>query len=128
VINVIEHFVRSARTEEGYGFFEGDAEAVELARSMGKGQIRKYYRHGLVPGAFVRYLKRIEVIPEDTKFAADEPTIDDLLDLLWRWSYGDEKSRLAADFLRKAILVARLPMLRKAFGSADGIWQKIETG
>lgn len=130
--NLIDDFVESSFTKEGYGFFEGNTRAVDLARGMSKSEIRKYRRYGLVPRAFFEYLEEIKVVPDSSELTLKELTVDDLLDLLWsllrNCQYSDEKHCLAADFFRKSILIAKLPMLQKSFGSADGIWQKIETG
>jgi len=97
---IMDDFIKSARTSCGYGFFETvrseknhpGLDVVDYAMKIGKLQLRKYKRYGVIPTAFFSYLKEkgfnIQDIPKDC-------TIKDMPDLLYNASY---QSKSACDY------------------------------
>jgi hypothetical protein len=55
--SILEHFIKSAWMDGGYGFFEGIGQSVGHARAVSKVQLRKLKRYGFVPSAFIDFLK-----------------------------------------------------------------------
>ena len=79
---IINDFINSGMRGRGVGHFENDRLAVSYARKMGLNQRRKFKRYGIVPAAFIAYLKRIKAIQKDAWVPETARTIKILLDLL----------------------------------------------
>jgi hypothetical protein len=64
IFKYLDNFMKSARTENGYGIFYGIMHAIELAKSMSDMQIKKYKKHGIVPAAFFIWLCKAGIVNE----------------------------------------------------------------
>lgn len=109
---IINDFICCAVKKCGFGHFENDELAVSYARTMGKHQQRKFKRHGIVPAAFMAYLKRIRAIPEDVWLPEKKRTVQALIDLI-----GEA---------REVLLPEMFPELRNTMGSSQCVWQALE--
>ena len=123
---LISDFIKSSDTGFGFGHFEGDDTAIRFAQSMSKSQKRQYRRYGVIPIAFIGYLKKIKVVPFEAHFPKKSRDIYALLELLWEGPYKDKTARSTGSYLRSEILKDMYPMLKKSFGTAENIWKRLE--
>ncbi|MGA2402512.1 MAG: hypothetical protein ABSG91_12540 [Syntrophobacteraceae bacterium] len=125
---ILKDFIRSGKSAQGAGFFADDEVAVKISRTIGRNQIRRFQRYGEVPTGFFRYVKERGIVPSsiDASKKAIGRSVDDLLNFLWNCPQRDEKSRDAADYIRKHILLSIHPELRKSFTGQDGVWEHLE--
>ena len=123
---LISDFIKSSDTGFGFGHFEGDHTAIRFAQSMSKSQKRQYRRYGVIPTSFIGYLKIMRVIPFEAHLPKTGHDIHSLLELLWEGPYENKTARSAGSYLRSEILKDMYPMLKKSFGTAENIWQRIK--
>lgn len=123
---LIADFIKCSEYRHGVGYFENDAEAVSCALTMSKNQVKKYRRHGIVPVAFIKYLKQKKLILEDVWLPDHERSIHGLLDLLWNARDRRTGNFSEGDALRQILLLEIHPELKKASGSSEGFWRWVE--
>lgn len=123
---IINDFISCAVCDRGIGHFENDDLAVSFARDMGTNQTRKFERYGIVPKAFMAYLKREKAIPKEICIPERSRTVKVLLDLLWEAPDKHRGVYSKGDALREAFLIEMLPELRNKMGSSQHIWQAFE--
>jgi hypothetical protein len=124
---IIDDFIQSANRMNGFGYFEGDLIAFSFAQSISKNQKRKYQRYQIIPASFFNYLEKIGAIKRE-KFIPDKNrTLGWLLDLLSETANQNTKRSSEAEMLRTEILKDLHPELKKAMGSAQHIWKKLES-
>jgi hypothetical protein len=117
---VIQDFI------DGRGVYEGNEHAAQYADKLTKNQIRKYQRYGVLPLEFLNYLKKRRVITPEPRLPTRARTEKVLLDLLWQTLRQGEGNLFEAEALRQAMLLDRMPWLRKQSGSAQHIYEKGE--
>ena len=130
---IINDFFKSANTSTGYGIFKyekgvsknSEQDVVDFAMKASKSQVRKWNRYGIVPAAFISYLKEMDVLPENIEFPKDKRTINDLTDLLFQIPYKNEINRGLGDHLRERILKDLIPDMKVMFGSGESIWKTL---
>jgi hypothetical protein len=108
----------------GFGYFEGDMNAVHFAQLISRTQKRKYKRYGIIPAAFFNYLKNIEAIKREKLIPEKYRTIDLLLDLLWETPKRNQQDRSEGECLRVEIIKDLMPWLSNKMGTAEHVWRK----
>lgn len=121
---IVSDFIKSANRMNGFGYFEGDMNAVRSAQSISRIQKRKYKRYGIIPAAFFNYLEQIGAIKREQFVPEKYRTIDLLLDLLWETPKRNQKDRSEGECLRVEILKDLIPWMRNKLGTAEHIWNK----
>ena len=121
---IVSDFIRSADKMNGFGYFEGDMNAVHYAQSISRTQKRKFKRYGIIPAAFFNYLEQIEAIKLEKFIPEQYRTIDLLLDLLWETPERNQQDRSEGECLRVEILKDLMPWLSNKLGTAEHIWRK----
>ena len=124
---VIKDFFKSANTESGYGIFEYDKavnknseqDVVDFAMKVTKSQTRKWNRYGIIPVAFIAYLKKMDVLPEKLEISKGKRTITDLADLLFQTSYKSKVACGFGDYIREQILKYLYPDMHVMFGVGE---------
>ena len=124
---IVSDFIKSANRMNGFGYFEGDMNAVHFAQLISRTQKRKYKRYGIIPAALLNYLEKSELIKRQKFIPEKNRTVGLLLDLLSETTNKETKQRSEAEILRTEILKDLHPELKKAMGSAQHIWKKLET-
>ena len=122
---IIIDFINCAVKGSGIGYFENDQLAVKCARSMGTNQRRKFERHGIVPAAFITYLKRKKAIQQDAWLPERKRNVLGLLDLLWAGPERRPGEFSEGEALREALLIELFPELKKAMGSSQHLWDPV---
>ena len=107
---IVDDFVVCAKLKYGFGYFEGDSLAITIAGTMGKNQIRNYYRREIVPPAFFKYIEELVLyqVNRSRFINLDNKTIFALSDFLWGFQYKDLASQSNGDYLRLQILKAHI--------------------
>lgn len=123
---IIYDFVQSAEQNEGYGYFEGNMNAVRSAQSISRTQMRKFKRYGIIPAAFFNHLEQIGAIKREKFIPEKYRTIELLLDLLWETPKRNQRDRSEGECLRVAILKDLIPWLSNKMGTAEHVWRKGE--
>ena len=105
---IIDDFIKSRDTANGYGFFKyersmnhGEKDVVDFAMEVGKCQAQKYKRYQVVPAAFISYLRYLQVIPEDLEIPKDKKTIKGFADLFCEINCEESVSQGLADFIKE---------------------------
>jgi len=123
---IIYDFIKCAEHDEGYGYFEGNMKAISYAQTISRSQKRKYKRYDIIPAALLNYLEKSELIKRQISMPDKNKTVGMLLDLLSETANQNTERSSEAEFLRNEILSDLHPELKKAFGSAQHIWTKLE--
>ena len=124
---IISDFIVSADKMDGFGYFEGDITAIHYAQSISLSQKRKYKRYGIIPAALLNYLEKSELIKRERYLPEKYRTVGMLLDLLSETANQNTERSLEAEILRTEIQKGLHPELKRAMGSAQHIWKKLET-
>jgi len=123
---IVSDFIKSTNRINGYGYFEGDMNAVQFAQTISRNQKRKYKQYGIIPAAFFNYLERIGAIKREKFIPEKYRTIDLLLDLLWETPKRNQADRTDGECLRVEILKDLMPWLSNKLGTAEHVWRKGE--
>ena len=123
---IIWDFINCGVSGCGVGHFENDALAVSCARTMGKSQQRKYKKYGIVPAAFIAYLKQKKAIQQDAWVPERARTDKVLLDLLCDAPDRHLGVYSEGEMLRAALLLEIFPEFRNAMGSSQRVWNRLE--
>ena len=123
---IISDFIKSGDCLFGYGYFEGDLNAVRYAEKVSRSQKRKYKRYGIIPAAFFDYSESIEAIKRDKFIPEEYRKVELLLDLLWVSPNRNQPDRSEGECLRVEILKDLMPWLRNKLGTAEHIWTKAQ--
>lgn len=120
--------MKCAERSDGFGYFENDELAVSHAQTLSVSQKRKYQRYGIVPAAFIRYLKQAGVIAQDVYVPEERRTTNVLLDLLWKTLREGQGNLSEAEVLRSELLKELLTVrdVEQQSGSAQHIYKKGE--
>ena len=124
---VIKDFFKSANTERGYGIFEcektfsknSEQDVVDFAMKVTKSQTRKWNRYGIIPVAFIAYLKKMDVLPEKLEISKGKRTITNLADLLFQTSYKSKDACGLGDHIREQIIKDLYPDMHVMFGVGE---------
>ena len=121
---IVEHFVLSKRSADGHGLFEGDEEAVLLAREMGEMPVMKFKKYRVVPAKFHEWLRKM-ILPPGFALPVGKSTIQHLRASLEDSNAGE---RLVDYFFERGQGRRRNehPELRRSFGTQQGTWTAIE--
>ncbi len=83
---IINDFIKSAKTYHGWGFFEGQGElVVKFANQVGKNQHNKFYRYNKIPKAFHEYL----AVLDSGKTKIDQGFADHIRESILKEFYPD---------------------------------------
>ena len=124
---IVYDFIKSSDRSDGFGYFADNETAVIFAKTISRSQKRKHKRHDIIPAALLNYLEKSELIKRQKFIPEKNRTVGLLLDLLSETTNKETKQRSEAEILRTEILKDLHPELKKAMGSAQHIWKKLET-
>ena len=126
ILTCVDHFIRSARTADGYGMFYKDIHATELAKTMSNIQIKKYRRHGIVPAAIFIWLREAGIVNSTMQVPHGGAPVQDFLALFKKYHVHTEQRRSTYEH-REQMRIQKYcaPVLNKSFGNQDDIWDKI---
>jgi len=119
----INDFVESARTENGYGKFYRNINAIVLANSLSDMQIKKYKRYGIVPAAFFMWLRESGIVKSTMEIPYGGASKQEFLKIFKQNYIQTEQERSACEY-REKIRIQKFcaPELNKAFANQDHIW------
>ena len=123
---ILNDFMNSGMRGRGVGYFENDSLAVSCAKKMGSNQRRKFKRHGIVPAAFIDYLKQKKALQQNVWVPDRTRTVEVLLDLLWDAPDRDRGVYSEGVMLREALLLEIFPDLKNKMGSSQQVWEALE--
>jgi predicted acetyltransferase len=126
ITKCIDHFIKSAQTPDGFGMFYKNIHVTELAKTMSGLQIKKYKRHGIVPAAIFIWLREAGVVNSTMQVPHGGAPVQDFLALFKKYRVQTEQRRSTYEH-REQMRIQKYcaPVLNKAFGNQDGIWDKI---
>lgn len=123
---IVDDFISSATNTNGVGFFEEDYHAISYAMKISLNQMRQYDRYGIVPAAFIDYLKNINAIPVDWSVPKKQRTEICLLNILWEAKRNSYQSRPESDYIRQVLFKQLHPELNNKMGSSQHVWITLE--
>jgi len=109
----------------GYGYFRDDLEAVQYAQSVGKNQMQRWKRYGIVPKALVKMFSRYFTSVGKANLVYRDLRYGDFLTLLMRGPYKNELGRYVCEKFYHDLLIAEMPWLESSFASADYIYREM---
>ena len=124
---IIDDFIQSANRMNGSGYFTGNLKAIQYAQTVSLNQKRKYQRYQIIPASFLNYLEQLGAIKREKFIPEKFRTLGWLLDLLSKTANQNTLHSSEAEILRNEILKDLHPELKKAMGSAQHLWKKLET-
>ncbi len=111
--HIIYDFIESARTHDGYGFFEGQGNlVVKYAKQVGKTQRRKFKKYKKTPLAFSEYLLALEIGHKEQIGSQGAGSIKDS-------SPPRMTDEGFADHIRELMLKDHVPGIHVMFGSSE---------
>ena len=112
-MGIIDDFVESSMHLDGYGYFEGDQAAIARSKSMTKNQRKRWERSGMVPVAFLKYLREdlgvINFSPDALERIGKGRTLDNLPEILRRHCCDHPAARDTVEYLCALIHKERYP-------------------
>lgn len=119
---LIENFFKSS-CGVGFGFFEGDMDAVKWSRLTSVSQRKKFRRYGVVPKTFADYLIEIHAIDE-CDVTSRKRTIWYFMDKLHYTPNRNGPVPSKGELIRTALLKEHMP--RTLMGSFDRLQRRAE--
>ena len=123
---IINDFIDCSIQGCGVGCFQNNPLAISYSKTVGANQLRKYRKYGIVPAAFIAYLKASNALQPDAWLPERKRTVHGLLDLLCQGPERPPGEFSEGEALREALLVEMFPELKNAMGSSERIWQTFE--
>ena len=126
ITKCIDHFIKSARTPDGFGMFYKNIHATELAKTMSGLQIKKYKRHGIIPAAIFIWLREAGIVKSTMLVPHGGAPVKDFLEIFKKYRVQTEQE-ISMHEHRERMRIQKYcaPVLNKAFENQDGIWDKI---
>lgn len=122
LLKLVADFVESAFHPEGYGSFEGNYEAIFLAKGLSKQQVKKFERYGTIPSAFFIWLREAGIVVPTMPIPKGGTTAEGLMQILERNFIGDEQLRSKQESEERERIQEKCDLPGKAFGSQDHVW------
>lgn len=127
IMKCIDHFMKSARTPNGFGIFYKNIHVTELAKGMSKIQIQKYKRYGVIPAAFFIWIREAGIVKSTMQVPHGGAPLCDFLKIFEKYHVQTEQVRSANEYgARMRIQKYCAPLLNNAFGNQDQIWDTIQ--
>jgi hypothetical protein len=119
---IILNFIETHNHLNGYGYFEGDQEAVNYASDIGMNQDRKYRRHDIVPKALIRMLAKHFTFQGKENPIYRDIKYSEFLTILMTGPYKNEAGRQVCEKFYRDLLVKEMPWLGRSFAMNDNFY------
>jgi hypothetical protein len=119
---IIFNFIECRDEPNGCGYFEGDQEAIDYAKDVGKNQERKWKRHGIIPKQFVKMIAKHFVYQDKANPIYRDITYGEFLTMLMRGPYKNTAARQVGEKLYHDLIVKEMPWLERSFAKWDGFY------
>ena len=119
---IILDFIDSSSDLDGCGYFKGDVEAIKFAQTVGKNQIFKFKKHGIVPKALVKMMAQYWSSKKNNNPIYRNVTYDEFLTLLIRGPYKSEEGRQIGEKFYRDLLMRDMPWIEKSFAMSDKLY------
>ena len=121
---IILDFIESRNDLNGCGYFKGDREAIQYAQTIGKNQIKKFRKHGIVPKALILMFEKHFTFQRKRNPIYRDVTYGDFLTLLMSGPYKNEAARQICEKFYHDLIVRDMPWLERSFAKADGLYNR----
>lgn len=122
LLKLVADFVESAVHPKGYGYFEGNYEAINLAKSLSEQQKKKFKRYGTIPSAFFIWMREAGIVLSTMPIPKGGTTAEELMKILERNFIGDEQLQSKREFEERERIQQKCDLRGKNFGLQDHVW------
>ncbi len=112
---IINDFIESRNDLDGCGYFKGDKEAIEYAQTVGKNQILKFKKHGIVPKALITMIAQYWSLRGKDNPIYHDVTYGEFLTLLMHGPHRTKAGRQICEKFYKDLLTKEMPWLGRSF-------------